>query len=624
MNNFQAASAADTENAEWQLAELVDAITAEIDKAADTLSLKSYARGMSFAIKQLDLDLEVLVRRDQAGRVLFRTVEADQPSATVLKLNFAQVLQSQLQGTRRQFDQADTRPLTTLQDVSEDEIVRLNAIAIYSVDDLDRYTQTGAMLAETSRKTGIADARLRFWRRLPFLSEIKPAQGAPGSSVLIEGGNFGSERDANAVFLFQGQPATIQSWSDSRITLTMPQITGKGMFFGVIATQPTNTLDWQATAVDLLVRGISVTPTVAGRDTLDVAADLVNQGAGVGSGFVVEWLLDGQSLGEWQHGPLQPGQRSQEMSTRMTLQPLAQGEHTISFTADPHGTLSDVDPANSTFTQRFTVEARQTLMLGDYRSIETLDAQTATDNGPGDVLRLMYRGLQRQTANGALELDIAAKVGILHDEISVYLRKDAIFHDGSPVTASDVVATYAALRLQTTPLGIAVARFISTVRAEDARTVIFTIQAGAIRRLPAIVWTAPVLALNQDNRFDRLGSESTPLGCGPYQLESFELGKRIVVRAFPEYYAGKPRIDSIDIESRPTDELLQALKAKSYHAVIVPYDQAIARAFADDWTVSVVEQFGLKLLYIQSKTVLERAPNPFDSAWNAYLWYFAR
>ena len=58
-------------NTEWQLAEMVDAITAEIDRAEDTLALKSYARGMSFSITQLSLDLQVAVRRDSNGHVKF-------------------------------------------------------------------------------------------------------------------------------------------------------------------------------------------------------------------------------------------------------------------------------------------------------------------------------------------------------------------------------------------------------------------------------------------------------------------------------------------------------------------------------------------------------------------------
>src|SRR5919199_6376446 len=88
-------------NAEWQLADLVDAVAAEIDHAEDTLSLKSFARGMAFAIKQLSLDLEVTVRRADDGRILFRTVDPGETSPTLLKLAFPQVIQSQLEAVRQ-------------------------------------------------------------------------------------------------------------------------------------------------------------------------------------------------------------------------------------------------------------------------------------------------------------------------------------------------------------------------------------------------------------------------------------------------------------------------------------------------------------------------------------------
>jgi len=147
-------------NTEWRLADMVDAIAAEIDRAEDTLALKSYARGMSFAIKQLSLDLQVTVRRDGDGNIKFRTAEPNATGSTTLKLDFAQILQNQLSSNRRKLDgDVDPRPLDALGLTSE-EIRRLNAISIYSSDDLRGYTQTAAMIGEVSRKTSINDARL--------------------------------------------------------------------------------------------------------------------------------------------------------------------------------------------------------------------------------------------------------------------------------------------------------------------------------------------------------------------------------------------------------------------------------------------------------------------------------
>lgn len=88
-------------NTEWQLAEMVDAIAAEIDQAEDTLALKSYGRGMSFSIRQLSLDLQVSVRRDDNGQVKFRTADPNATGASTIKLDFAQLLKSQLGDDRR-------------------------------------------------------------------------------------------------------------------------------------------------------------------------------------------------------------------------------------------------------------------------------------------------------------------------------------------------------------------------------------------------------------------------------------------------------------------------------------------------------------------------------------------
>jgi peptide/nickel transport system substrate-binding protein len=45
--------------------------------------------------------------------------------------------------------------------------------------------------------------------------------------------------------------------------------------------------------------------------------------------------------------------------------------------------------------------------------------------------------------------------------------------------------------------------------------------------------------------------ESAPVGSGPYALERWERGNRIVLRANPSYFRGKPAIDRIDIDFVP-------------------------------------------------------------------------
>ena len=64
----------------------------------------------------------------------------------------------------------------------------------------------------------------------------------------------------------------------------------------------------------------------------------------------------------------------------------------------------------------------------------------------GDLTRLVYSGLTRVLADGSIVPDLAEQFQISEDG-STYtftLRENATFHDGAPVTASDVLFTVAA------------------------------------------------------------------------------------------------------------------------------------------------------------------------------------
>ena len=351
------------DNIEWELSDLADAIAAEIDRAQDTLSLKSYARGLSFVIKKLSLDIEVKARRTEEGNFLFRTVDADETSATVLKLDFAQVFQSQLTDVRKPLDDNNLSmpsvgELEFLTNIFSDEIKALKAFGIYSVDDLERYPQTPQMLAELSLKTGIEEYKIRMWRQLPFIKEFKPASGFPGSIVVIEGGNLGSPDDSTKQAIFQEKLAKIIDWRDTRLTVEMPlKVSGAGFVMVRLGDKITNTIAWEATTIDLCVSDIIISPSqpIQGDEIL-VKAVLINQGTINSGDFKVQWQIDSRKPRIQRHGPLRSQQVSEEKNISYTLK-LKAGSHRIRFTADPEGKVSDIEQTNNTFIKEFVVAA---------------------------------------------------------------------------------------------------------------------------------------------------------------------------------------------------------------------------------------------------------------------------
>ncbi|MBZ4329919.1 IPT/TIG domain-containing protein [Corallococcus interemptor] len=235
------------DNQEWQLAEMIDAIAAEVDRAEDTLALKSYARRVSFAVKALKLDLSVTVRRSGDGGVWFRTMMPGESGGTLLNLDFSQILESQLSELRAPLESSTAQPLHTLPGIREREIQALAAVSIFSLGDLERYTRAAPLMAEVGRKTGIPEHKLRRWRKLPALLSISPPGGASGDTVVVRGTHLGRQPPPGATVLFQERPAEILDWGETHMTVRIPpDVSGPGTLYAVLEGEPTNLLSWEA------------------------------------------------------------------------------------------------------------------------------------------------------------------------------------------------------------------------------------------------------------------------------------------------------------------------------------------------------------------------------------------
>jgi peptide/nickel transport system substrate-binding protein len=637
-------------NTEWRLADMVDAIAAEIDRAEDTLALKSYARGMSFAIKQLSLDLQVAVRRDGDGNIQFRTAEPNETGSTTLKLDFAQILQNQISSNRRKLDEdVDPRPLDALGLTSE-EIRRLNAISIYSSDDLRRYTQTAAMIAEVSRKTSINDARLREVLGLPYIEALKPGGGLPGSIILLEGGNFGAVQPTQASVYFQGAAISIVAWSNARIQVEIPaNATGRGVIFLVVNDQISNTINWEVVTVDLIVRDITNTPSnPKENEEITLTASLANQGSGEASAFTVQWSIDGQTQTPQPHGVLPPNQASQESSLVWKI-PLTAGEHEVSFTADPDRQLADLDRANSTFTKTITVAAAQTSVnLGDYSIIDSLDPFTSQQPWElrQDVLNLVYRGLMRfDPNNGTLLQDLSRRSQVQSENSSsptvrYQLRQNVGFHDGSTLTAEDVVFSYNRARESSTWSELL--NGIRGIETPDSYTVVFTLSAELASALNNVdgepfstlypklkIWTLPIVPARV-YQSDRQRFINNPVGCGPFIGELNQNGKSGIVQlqAFDQYYLGTPRLQNLSIALQPDINVsIKLLVAGRLNAIVLPDpEESLLVAeqlelLEDKYLIIRTTTGTRRVVHVQDRSLRERLPNNYETNGNAHLWY---
>ncbi len=153
------------------------------------------------------------------------------------------------------------------------------------------------------------------------------------------------------------------------------------------------------------------------------------------------------------------------------------------------------------------------------------------------------------------------------------LRPEARFHDGEPVTASDVVFTINALREDGHPYYRNLLADVLAVEAEGAQRVRFDLAEGAGSTFPGDIAELPVLPEHfyAENPFDETWI-TPPLGSGPYVLDKVDAPRSIRFCKDPDYWArdlpvnaGKNNFDCFTYEYFTDDIVgLEAFSAGEY------------------------------------------------------------
>ena len=127
------------------------------------------------------------------------------------------------------------------------------------------------------------------------------------------------------------------------------------------------------------------------------------------------------------------------------------------------------------------------------------------------------------------------------------IRPGVKFHDGTPLTAEDVAATFQAIVFP--PEGVLSARvanflMVDKVEAPDATTVVFRLKFPTAAFLPALAnpfnWIYKKAILDKDPHW----YEKNILGTGPFKFAHYETGQSVTGVRNPDYYdPGLPYLD---------------------------------------------------------------------------------
>lgn len=249
--------------------------------------------------------------------------------------------------------------------------------------------------------------------------------------------------------------------------------------------------------------------------------------------------------------------------------------------------------------------------------LDTLNPLFASSRAEQSASRLLFSGLFKYDAKGALGGDLATsikldKTGTLY---TVKLRTDALWHDGFRVTANDVVFTVNLMKnpavRSTTPEdwnGI-------EVKAVDDQTVTF--------KLPAVVAAFPhaltfsvlprhLLTGVEPNAIRENNFSQQPVGSGPFKMRllqniEFTANHKVVyLERNVDYYKGQAKLERFQLHAYASqEEILKALNSGEVNAAA---DLSLTTIAGVEWNrfevKSVPVQSGVYALFNTSRGAL--------------------
>jgi peptide/nickel transport system substrate-binding protein len=198
---------------------------------------------------------------------------------------------------------------------------------------------------------------------------------------------------------------------------------------------------------------------------------------------------------------------------------------------------------------------------------EPASLNPALENGTSSTQwgELLFQYMVKYDDRGQLAGDAAIEVptpqngGIAKDGVTItyHLRPGLKFADGVPLTAHDAAWSVDAIN---DPRNNPQSRFgydvVRKAEARDDTTLVLHLKHPFAPLLTVVLAPQgfPILpkhVLANLPNFNHIPFNAMPLGSGPYVVTKWTRGDRVEMRANPYYYAGKPKIEHVDVRFVP-------------------------------------------------------------------------
>lgn len=178
----------------------------------------------------------------------------------------------------------------------------------------------------------------------------------------------------------------------------------------------------------------------------------------------------------------------------------------------------------------------------------------STTGGHGSITKVLFSTLFKRNKELGWENDLATGYTVSQDKLTwtVSLREDALFTDGTPVKAEDVVYTYETAKKSGADIDLTM---IDSITQVDDKTVAFKLTRTYSPFVERLAYLGIIPKHAHDEKF-----KDNPIGSGPYKFVQWDKGQQVIVEANKDYYGDIPKIKKLTMVFLETDAAFAAVK----------------------------------------------------------------
>lgn len=204
----------------FSVEEFLNAITTQLDRVQDSLRLKAVNRPLTYALKDLQLELKVFVDLDATGNVRFRPAGPNEAGASSVQLAFTTITRPMIEENTISLASTRSQPLGEL-GLSGEEQQRLERMGVRNLAQLNALNQSAGAKTisrlsdvsldrlRTALSSGQPDIRVVKPQPQPPAQQRPPAQPPPRATQPLP-------TPPRGPFQFPGRPGSVRPQAPER------------------------------------------------------------------------------------------------------------------------------------------------------------------------------------------------------------------------------------------------------------------------------------------------------------------------------------------------------------------------------------------------------------------------